>query len=345
MNNSTPVCEYWNDNRSGKTYLVILRNDPVSLVQLIINLAGVLGNGLVIALLRKHALGGRLPTIFFRSQATLDLVVNTESIMFGIRSELWSVRTEWLNRLICRLWHSQFLFWYSVQLSIGNMVLIGTERFLALSFPILYQRLRPTEIALYCMIGNAVYNVFLAIPNILETGVEAGCCVSQHDMYPMSILLSAYSIVWFVMIYVFALVLLIFIYGGIVIALRQSATISRAIQPSVAMMRFTRMAIVITVVYVTFVSYDAFAYLTGRIGLWNYHYNTIWHKLGMLSVSLNSFANPYIYYLFVLHDSWKRKFKTKSFKMRIVSNQWQDSQNSQQSNHIRSKQSGLVNGQ
>ncbi|VDP84676.1 unnamed protein product, partial [Echinostoma caproni] len=243
------TCLMWNESNE-KRYGGIVHLDIVSLVQLIINIAGVLGNAIIIAFLRKHSLGGRLPTIFFRSQAICDFLVNLESIFFGIDAELWSLPVDWANHLVCRLWHSQFLFWLAVQLSIGNLVLIGLERFLALSFPMTYQRLQPSRVAYYCISGNVVYNLIMASPNILETGVENGCCISQHHVTSTGKLLSAYSIVWFIMIYLLAFVLLIIFYGGVIVALRESALLHRAATRSVAMMRFTRMAIVITVVYV-----------------------------------------------------------------------------------------------
>lgn len=326
----------WNEVNK-KRYGTLMHLDAVSIAQLAINVAGVIGNTLIITLLRKHSLGGRLPTVFFRSQAVCDLLVNLESIFFGIDAEMWSVPISWVNHLLCRLWHSQFIFWLSVQLSIGNLVLIGLERFLALSFPMTYQQLQPSRVAVYCLSGNLLYNLILASPNILETGLENDCCVSQHHVTSTGKILSAYSIVWFIMIYLLAFILLIIFYGGVIVALRQSALLHRATTRSAAMMRFTRMAIVITLVYVACISYDAFAYLIGRTGLWTYQYNTIWHNLGMLFVSLNSFANPYIYYLFVLRDSCRRKFKLDGFKLRQTSNALPISQQSHPSNYLRSK--------
>ncbi|TPP58885.1 hypothetical protein FGIG_09137 [Fasciola gigantica] len=335
------TCLMWSET-STKSHGVVVHMDFVSIAQLVINIAGVIGNTMIIALLRKHSLGGRLPTIFFRSQAVCDLLVNLESIFFGIDGAVWSVTASWVNHLICRLWHSQFLFWLSVQLSIGNLVLIGLERFLALSFPMTYQQLQPTRVAVYCVSGNLFYNLILASPNILETGVEDGCCLSQHHVASTVRLLRAYSIVWFIMIYVLAFVLLVIFYGGVIVALRESALLHRVSTRSATMMRFTRMAIVITVVYVACISYDAFAYLTSRTGLWTYQYNTIWHNLGMLFVSLNSFANPYIYYLFVLKDSCHRKFKLHGFKLRQTSNILPVSQQSHPSNYLQSKRESSV---
>ncbi|KER24237.1 hypothetical protein T265_08080 [Opisthorchis viverrini] len=315
-----------------------LRTDPTIMLYLIINVAGVIGNSLIIALLRKRTLGGRLPTILFRAQSILDLTVNLESIAFGIFSELWNVSSDpLLNLWICHLWHSQFLFWFSVQLSIGNLVLVGMERFLALSFPLLYQRLIPHKVALYWMLTNTIYNLVLASPNILETRIDDGCCVGQKHMDSVRGILRTYAIVWFFMIYLLALILLILFYGGVVLALRQSVVISRAPTRSKVMMRFTRMAIVITFVYITCVSYDAFAYLAGRTGLWSYQYNTVWHRIGMLTVSINSSANPFIYYAFVLRDSCRRNFGLHGCSARSGTNVVNVSQPSPHSNGFRGK--------
>ncbi|GAA50188.1 hypothetical protein CLF_104173 [Clonorchis sinensis] len=314
----------------------MLHTDPTVMLYLIINVAGAIGNSLIIALLRKRSLGGRLPTILFRAQSILDLIVNMESIAFGIFSELWNVSSApLLNLWICHLWHSQFLFWFSVQLSIGNLVLVGMERFLALSFPLLYQRLIPRKVALYWMSINTIYNLVLASPNILETRIDAGCCVGQKHMDSVRGILRTYAIVWFFMIYLLALVLLILFYGGVVLALRQSIVISRAPTRSKVMMRFTRMAIVITFVYITCVSYDAFAYLAGRTGLWSYQYNTLWHRIGMLTVSINSSANPFIYYAFVLRDSCRRNFGLHGCSARCGTNVVNVSQPSPHSNGFR----------
>ncbi|VEL21926.1 unnamed protein product [Protopolystoma xenopodis] len=307
------------------------RRDAMALSQLIINLVGIFGNLIMIFVLWHRSMGGRLPTILFLSQAATDLCVNLHSFCFSIQPAMWRVHVLWLDAFICKTWHSLFTFWFCVQVSIGSLVLIGLERYFALVHPMLYQRFQSRRLAAFLISGNSIYNFFLAIPNIYETTTDInGTCVSQNYDAATTTLLKVYSIVWFIFIYTLALVLLIFFYTGVILSLRKSAQLTPVpvslvsiislnregnlaestgavtIKRSQVTMQFTRMAIVITLVYLICITYDAFSYLLGRTGVTRYDYNTLPHQLGMLAVSVNSCANPIIYFGFVVKASFVR---------------------------------------
>lgn len=283
--------------------------DALEVSKLVVNLLGVLGNLAVFFLLGRRPLGARLATLFFRCQSIADLGVCFIASTFALQPKRWLLphAPHALNFLICNAWHSQILYWFFVQLSIVNLILIGLERYWAVTRPLFYKRLVPSRQGTFCLVAATIYAVIFAIPNLWETTYlpfkcDEPVCVAQDNTPTEQVMLKAYSIAWFFGVYLLGLCLLIFCYSRVIGVLKTSPVNveARGSKKERAAREFTRLALVITVAYVLCITYDAVAYVLGRTGLWAYKYGTLPHKMGIFVVSLNSFLNPCIYLSFAM---------------------------------------------
>ncbi|KAL3319602.1 hypothetical protein Ciccas_001734 [Cichlidogyrus casuarinus] len=320
---------------------------------IVVNMLGVIGNAIMICVLNKWSMGGKLPNILFLAQALSDLLVCLQSVILMLQPKLWLTHNWTSDQILCRLWHSQFLYWLTVQMSIGNLVLIGFERYCALVYPLHYQKWRSKKVAVTMFISNLCYNLVLSSPNIMEGHLvlndtqQHDCITNKYETVVLEQLMLAYAFIWFIFIYLVGLFLLVFFYFRIIMALKHSAKmtvrrscvdldkvatsnglrtsfskqstlsvggsgmakpIPRGSTSSVnAHSQFTRIAILITIFYVLCITYDAISYILGKNKIIQYDYGSIEHTLGMFTVSLNSFANPVIYFGFVVRQSCVRR--------------------------------------
>lgn len=283
--------------------------DALEVSKLAVNLVGMVGNFALFLLLGRRPLGSRLATLFFRCQSLADLGVCLIASAFALQPKLWLVphTSHAINYLICNAWHSQVLYWFFVQLSIVNLILIGLERYWAVTKPLFYKQLDPNRHGVVCLLIANIYAAIFAIPNLWETTYlpsecEVPVCVAQKNSPGEQLMLKAYSIAWFLGVYLLGLCLLIFCYTRVIGVLKSSPLCldGRSNKKERAARDFTRLALVITVAYILCITYDAVAYVLGRTGLWAYKYGTLPHKMGIFVVSLNSFLNPCIYFSFVM---------------------------------------------
>ena len=111
-----------------------------------------------------------------------------------------------------------------------------------------------------------------------------------------------YAASWFVTGYFFPVIILTFVYGNIIIKLKQSMLtssdggVSSDDVKSKSAIKFTKAAIVITALFIISFSFDSIYFLIGYAGITSYALGTPFQKLGVFMVSFNSCCNPYVYF-------------------------------------------------
>lgn len=315
-NNSLTEC-LAHQNLSLPSPKWVPNRSPIEMCKLAVNILGIIGNLALFIILRRRHLGSRLATLFFSCQSILDLMVCLMSAAHIVQPALWLVGDNTIGQfLICHGWHSLVLYLFFVQYSIVNIVLIGLERYWAVVKPIMYQKLSIRRHGWSSIAITLTYSAVFAIPNLWETKYIRTCgiglCISQSFSPEVGLMLKIYSVMWFIFIFFLPLLLLIFFYARVIAVLRSSQTLAPCSKKDKAAAQFTRMAICVTIVYVLCITYDAFAYMLGRTGVIQYTYNSVMHALGMFVISLNSCANPYIYFFFVMRTSFMKMLRRRN---------------------------------
>ena len=89
----------------------------------------------------------------------------------------------WLDVVVCYLWHSQFLYWSLMFVSIWNLTLVGIERYITVCYPM--QKHIITKKALYiaflCLYVCGIM-VLWGVYFSLYLHFHNGKCQAQNDI-------------------------------------------------------------------------------------------------------------------------------------------------------------------
>ena len=56
---------------------------------------------------------------------------------------LWTTGVHWFDAIVCHTWHTQLIYWCTVFVSTWNLVLVSTERYMAICMPFSHSNLTP----------------------------------------------------------------------------------------------------------------------------------------------------------------------------------------------------------
>ena len=108
--------------------------------QLVITAVGFLTNFTVFVTLKLN--GNNFTSdilLLLKHQASVDSFACVTALLLLVQRPMWISGYEWLDRIICHIWHSQFLYWTCIFLSGWNLGCIALERYLAVCKPLRHQ--------------------------------------------------------------------------------------------------------------------------------------------------------------------------------------------------------------
>lgn len=155
----------------------------------------------------------------------------------------------------------QALYWISVCASIYNLILIASERFMAVIYPFHYQRIRLFHIYLLITINYLFAICVLVGPGgFLQLQYHNGKCINAYyfTTKAFSDFMYFYALLWFFFSYVFPCAVFFILYGWIIFYIRRrlkqsNLGTSRII--SNANDQITRCTIAVTVFFIIALGY------------------------------------------------------------------------------------------
>ena len=125
----------------------------------------------------------RQTIVLLRHQSLLDAAVSVFACGVFTQPSMWSLGAYYLDFFICFVWHSQYIYWIYVFLSVWNLVFIAVDRFLAVCSPIRYTTMSPKHIKIAIA---ALYPpcILSTITCIIMVKFEDGRCVLGSSLSP-----------------------------------------------------------------------------------------------------------------------------------------------------------------
>ena len=123
----------------------------VDVSQTVMAAIGVIANIFVLFVLMRPGSNFSMPLItLLKHQSFLDALALCLTIVKVAQPPRWRIGHALFDVVICHIWHSQALLWWSMFMSAQNLVSIAGERYLAVCRPFYYIQIRKTRI--HCLI-------------------------------------------------------------------------------------------------------------------------------------------------------------------------------------------------
>ena len=246
----------------------------------------------------------RFTVVLLKHQALIDAAVCALASGVFMQTSIWHVKQKAIDYAICFVWHSQYIYWANVILSVWNLVFIAVDRLMAVCFPVKYKTLsvRSLKIAIAVMYVPCILS---PAPSMLLVNFAHGRC-SLGTSLPPDVVYTfyyAFSVYWLLVAYIIPVVAFFVIYGRIVYQLRRHRTNTASVLQSQAIttstIRVTKCAITVTAIFIVTISYDSIFFFLGSIGVTSYDLGSTVQLVGIMMTVCNSLANPFMYTIFM----------------------------------------------
>ena len=255
-----------------------------------------------------------LTVVLLKHQALIDMIVCVLASCLFMQTAAWRVGQSTVDSAICFVWHSRFLYWVPVTLSIWNIVFIAVDRLMAVCFPLKYKLLSPRHLKIAIGVMY-VPCVFSSAPCIRVVSFAHGRCYLTITLPPQQAynFYYGYSVYWLLFAYLIPVTLFLVLYGYIVSRLRRQslavvASTAQSQARTKSTVRVTRCAITVTVVFMASLGYDSIHFCLGSVGVTVYDFGVLVHLIGLLLTVVNSLANPFVYFVFM--PAFRRSMRT-----------------------------------
>ena len=252
----------------------------------------------------------------------IGISIQNTPVMIGNATKMSMLMTgdATIDLLVCQAWHGQTLYWGGVLLSVWNLVLITVERFVMISYPYKHRNIRPAHIYVVLVIVYTLSVISLA-PAYLHLAYddESGECMNERLFFslPFDTFLSFFAIFWFLILYAIPIAFIIALYTKIILILRkrQQNLMNLMDQRSrileIADQQLTRTAIAVAIVFIISLSWDAWFYVLGLVGIVSYDFNSSKQMVGVFLATFSSCANPFIYFatMAIFRKSLQKTFR------------------------------------
>ena len=289
------------ESTTAKSWWLRFRNAGV----IFISGTGVVANTLTVVTLSINGRAfSRLTVILLKHQATLDLSVCALACGVFLQTHVWNMGVHVVDFVVCFLWHNMLAYWTVVLLSTWNLVFIAVDRLIAVCFPTKCKTLSPRKIKIAIA---AMYVPCIAVNMVCITNVhfKQGRCSAETFLSPAIYYKFNYwaSIYCLVLYYVFPVTLFVILYGRIVLQLRRHRNaITSNIQSqslTVSVVRVTKCASAVTAIFIAAMGFQGIYYCIASVGVTSFDFRGPLHLSGILLTLLNSFANPFLYAVFM----------------------------------------------
>ena len=153
--------------------------------------------------------------LLIKHQSLVDMIAcGIGSLCQMLPDANWLTGNRIADFVVCYFWHSQGIFWTVVAVSIWNLVMIGTERYIMICKPFLYSSVTSKHV-LYAFVALHCVCLVVLIPLFLQTHFVDGECLSEHYFRGdfSNHFYMGYSFFILIAFYVLPVVAFIFIYG------------------------------------------------------------------------------------------------------------------------------------
>lgn len=268
---------------------------------------GIFVNILLLILLIIKGLKSRMTNILLRNQSILDCLVCLSTFLLIIHPDIIITGNTYIDLFFCHAWTGQTIFWYFVLAGIFNLVFTALDRYRAIINPHLYHTYATGKVSLM-MIMVYLGSAIITTPVLFQVSLVNDTCLSKNvfEGEISDSFYKAFSIIWFMSVYGMPSTIMIYLYSKIIIMLRKTfvkVTVQRSKYASKAL---TKALIVITIVFLFTISYDAIYYILGYWKLTDYILNSPLQLIGVFLTAFNSTMNPIVLFIIV-----------RSFRVRI----------------------------
>ena len=153
--------------------------------------------------------------LLIKHQSLVDMVAcGIGSLCQMLPDANWLTGNRIADFVVCYFWHSQGIFWTVVAVSIWNLVMIGTERYIMICKPFLYSSVTSKHVR-YAFVAFHCVCLVVLIPLFLQTHFVDGECLSEHYFrgYFSNHFYMGYSFFILIAFYVLPVAAFVFIYG------------------------------------------------------------------------------------------------------------------------------------
>ena len=241
-----------------------------NILQLIMAIMGIIGNGLVIFVYIKNRKMRSTTNGLLVNLAIADLLT---SIFLIPVPTLSTVPLDWRGDLYCKLIYSSVLMWVLIVVSVFTLTMVSVERYLAISYPIKYRlvfsKSRPKIVMVTIWILGVCINIF----SFFITFNKNGQCMV---MWPSPEFQASFGTALFLIEYFIPMIIMIVTHVGTIFGLRKQAQElmernEAPNSPAFALLEARRKVLeMLLIVVITFVicwSPDQFAFWVFNLGL------------------------------------------------------------------------------
>ena len=272
-----------------------------------VTVIGLIANTVAWIILLKSKQGFSKVILFLlQHQSFLDALVCLMGLILVATPSMWTTGITTLDVFICYLWHSQILYWWGYLVSLANLLLVATERYIAVCHPFKHQNLSVLKFKI-AVVGSNIFVCVLSASLGLQISYKNNDCIAKPSITgPIAErYFSAYAILVWIVCYATPCSILCTLYYRIIQVLRKRSSglgHSRVISKATA--DITKTAAVVTIIVFIAISYDVNLFVLGYFGLADYVMGTPQQQVGVLLANINSSANPFVY--LILMPAYKR---------------------------------------
>ena len=296
--NSSNIADAGNEKSLSDTFSVHLQS-IITIIGLMANLAA------LVALIANGKKVPKIGRILFMHQSIADSLVCSMAIGILTQPYMWMTGYSTFDFLICKVWHSQYMYWGAVLSSIWNVVFMAVERFVMINYP--YQHRYIEHYHVYkALLTMHIFIIIAMVPVSFYVTYDhqTGMCLNA---YPDEVkhVRSLDGILSFALIYAIPATLLIGLYTKNILMIRKRQENlglvmgQRSQTLDIADQQMTKTAFAVSVVFIITLGPASFHCILGFTGLVEFEYSNDFQIIEVFLATLDSCVTPFIYILFM----------------------------------------------